>query len=43
MAAHHHPDRLLEIDLYVACSMTGPVIGMMKKSCHELEFKTRLL
>ena len=43
MAAHHHPDGLLEIDLdlYVACSMTGPIIEMMKKSCRELESKIR--
>jgi hypothetical protein len=40
MVALRHPDRLLEIDLYVTSltsSMTGPIIEMMQKPCQELE------
>ena len=37
MVALRYPDRLLEIDLYVTSSITGPIIEMMQKTCQELE------
>jgi hypothetical protein len=37
MVAHRDPDRLFEIDLYVANSMTGLIIETIQKPCQALE------
>jgi hypothetical protein len=37
MVALRHPDRLMDIDLCVTSSMTGPIIEMMQKPCQEPE------